>query len=111
MMTHKHGCANTDFPAYSDTGYSDTPLTVTGLVLVNPMLPKSVTASKYLLTMTLSPCPESVTVTEDVCLPLFLLHLLTDSYQVPAAFAKIQSALAESGRRKKCQDQGEPEVH
>ena len=43
---------------YSGTdifGYSDTPLTVT--VLVNPMLPKCVTVSKYLLTVTLFHCP------------------------------------------------------
>ena len=32
------------------------------------MLPKSVTVSKYLLTVTLFPCPEGVTVTEDVCI-------------------------------------------
>ena len=36
-------------------------------VLVNPMLPRSVTVSKYLLTMTLIPFPEGVTVTKDVC--------------------------------------------
>ena len=50
---------------YSDTSYSDTLLTVT--VLVNPMCLKSVTLSKYLLAVTLFPCPEGVTVTEDVC--------------------------------------------
>ena len=47
--------------------YSDSPLTV--IVLVNPMLPKSVTVSKYLLTVTLFPCPEGVTVTKEVCFP------------------------------------------
>ena len=50
---------------YSDTCYSDTPLTVT--VLVNPMLAKSVTVSKYLLTETLFPRSEGVTVTKDIC--------------------------------------------
>ena len=45
-------------------GYSD-PLTVT--VLVNPMLPKIITESKYLLSVTLLPCPEDVTLSEDVC--------------------------------------------
>ena len=49
----------------SDTGYSDTPLTAT--VLVNPISPKSVTVSKNLLSVTLYPCPEGVTVTEDIC--------------------------------------------
>ena len=39
-------------------GYSENPLTVT--VLVNPMLSKSVTVSKYLLTFTRFPCPEDV---------------------------------------------------
>ena len=41
---------------YSDTCYSDTLLTVA--VLVIPMLPESVTVSKYLLRVTLFPCPE-----------------------------------------------------
>ena len=49
-----------------------TPVTVTPLltvtVLINPMLAKSVTVSKCLLTVTLFPCPEGVTVTEDVCI-------------------------------------------
>ena len=36
---------------YSDTGYSDNPLTVT--VTVNPKLPKSVTINKSLLIVTL----------------------------------------------------------
>ena len=44
------------------------------------MLPKSVTVSKYLLTVTLFACPKSVNVTEDVCTAkltqLPLLHLL-----------------------------------
>ena len=55
----------TDIFCYSDNAYRDTPLTVT--VLVNPMLPKSVTVSKYLLTVTLFLCPVGVTVTEDIC--------------------------------------------
>ena len=46
--------------------YSDNPLIVT--VFVSPMLAKCVTRSKYLLTMTHFPCPEGVTVTEDVCI-------------------------------------------
>ena len=54
----------TDLFGYSDTGYSDTPPTVT--VSVNPKLPKSVTVNKYLRTATLFPCPNGVTVTEDV---------------------------------------------
>ena len=56
----------TDIVAYNDTGYSNTRLTVK--VLVNPKLPKSFTISRYLLTVTLFPCPESVNVTEDVCI-------------------------------------------
>ena len=44
--------------------HNDTPLIVT--VLVNSMLPKTVTVSKYLLTVTLFPCPGGGTVTEDV---------------------------------------------
>ena len=46
----------TDILNYNDNGCSDTPLRVT--VMVNPMLPKSVTVSKYLFTVTLFPCPE-----------------------------------------------------
>ena len=59
---------NTSFHAraYLHTGYSDTLLTVT--VLASPMLPKSVTVSKYLLTVTPIPCPEGVNVTENVCI-------------------------------------------
>ena len=59
---------NTSFHAraYLHTGYSDTLLTVT--VLASPMLPKSVTVSKYLLTVTPFSCPEDVTVTEYVCM-------------------------------------------
>ena len=49
-----------------------TPVTVTPLLtvtlLIIPMLAKSVTVSKCLLTVTLFPCPEGVTVTEDVCI-------------------------------------------
>ena len=56
----------TDILGYNDTAYRDTHLTLT--ILVNPMLPKSVTVSKYLLTVTLFPCPEGVTVTKDVCI-------------------------------------------
>ena len=55
--------SNTDIFGYTETGYSDTLLTVTDLV--NPMFPKSVAVSKYLLTVTLYPCPEGVTITED----------------------------------------------
>ena len=53
---------------YNDTSYSDSPLTVA--LLINPMLPKSVSVSKYLLTVTLFPCLEGVTETEDedVCI-------------------------------------------
>ena len=47
--------------------YLVTLTSVTVTVLINSMLPKSVTVSKYLLTLTLIPCPEGVTVTEDVC--------------------------------------------
>ena len=58
--------STTDIFGNSDTCYnSDTTLTVT--VLVNPMFPKSVTVSKYLLLVTQFLCPEGVTVTEDVC--------------------------------------------
>ena len=32
-MLGRVGGGNTDFPAYSDTGYSDTPVTVTVLAL------------------------------------------------------------------------------
>ena len=56
---------STDIFGYSDTIYSDTPLTVT--VLVNPMLPKSVSVFNYLLTVTLFPFREGVTETGDVC--------------------------------------------
>ena len=55
-----------DIFGYSDLCYSDTSLTVP--VFVNPMLPKSVAESKYLLTMTLFIWPEGVTVTKDVCI-------------------------------------------
>ena len=55
----------TDFPAYSDTVYSDTLLTVT--LLANPTFLWSVTVSRYLLTVTLCPCPEGVTVSGDLC--------------------------------------------
>ena len=44
--------------------YSDTLLSVT--VLVNPMLLKSITVSKYLFTVTVFHCPEGVIVTKDV---------------------------------------------
>ena len=54
-LTEKPAYSNTDIFGYSNPGYSDTPLTLT--VLVNPMLPKSVTVSKYLLTVTLFLCP------------------------------------------------------
>ena len=57
---------NTDIFGYNDTSYSDTPLTVT-VLFNNTLLQKSVTVSKYLLTATLFPSPEGVTVTEDVC--------------------------------------------
>ena len=55
----------TEIIGYSDTGYSDTQLTVT--FLVNPMLKKGVTVRKYLPTVTLFPCPEDVILTEGVC--------------------------------------------
>ena len=55
----------TDIFSYRYTGYSDTLLTVTDLI--NRMLPKNVTVSKYLLTVTLFTCPKGVIVTEDVC--------------------------------------------
>ena len=41
----------TDLPGYSDTGYNDTPLTVT--LLASPIFLLSVTVSRYLLTVTL----------------------------------------------------------
>ena len=50
------------------TDYSNTPLTVT--VLVNRMLPNSVTVSKYLLTVTPFSSRKGVTVTEDVCIKI-----------------------------------------
>ena len=56
---------HTDIFGFSANAYSDTPLTVT--VLVNFTLTKSVLISKYLLTLTLFPCPEGVAVTKDVC--------------------------------------------
>ena len=46
---------DTDIFDYSDTGYSDYLLTVT--VVKNPSLSKSVTVSKYLLTVTLFRVP------------------------------------------------------
>ena len=49
--------SNTGFPAYSETGYSDTPVTVTVLAFVNKI---------HLVTVTLLPCPENVTVSGDV---------------------------------------------
>ena len=63
----------TNIFGYSYTDYSDTPLTVT--VLVSPMLPKSVTVSNCLHTVTLFPCPEGgVIVTKDGCIK----HLQND---------------------------------
>ena len=56
----------TDIFGYSDTSHRDTQLTMT--VLVNPMLAKSVAVSQNLLTVTLFPCLEGITLTEDVTL-------------------------------------------
>ena len=52
------GYNNTDIPAYSDTGYSDTPLTVTLLAIPKPFYNKIYLVTltntiKYLLTVTL----------------------------------------------------------
>ena len=54
-----------DFPAYSDTGYSDNLLTLTVFAILTFL--ESVTVCEYLLTVTLSSCPEGVTVSGDVC--------------------------------------------
>ena len=63
-MSNEH---TTDIFGYRDTGYIDTPLTVTVLVnSVNSMLPKSVNVSKYLVTVTLFSYTEGVTVTENL---------------------------------------------
>ena len=48
--------------AYNDTGFSDSLLTTT--LLVNPTFQKSVTVSTYLLTVTLCPGPDGVTVSK-----------------------------------------------
>ena len=42
------------------------------------MFPKSVTESKYLLSVTLIPCPEGVTVTEVVCIVNSLCTMVGD---------------------------------
>ena len=52
-------------------------------VLVNPMLPKSVSVSKYLLTEPLSPFLEVVIVTEDVCIAI-AFFLATKSVNRPS---------------------------
>ena len=75
MWPHK-GQGRTEGPNFCDIAfqkllYPTCPVqtySLTVTFLVNPMLPKSVTVSKYLLTVTLFPCPEGVTVTEDVCI-------------------------------------------
>ena len=60
----------TDLPAYSDTVYSDTPLTVT-LLACPKLLVLYYTPSGYsdnLVTVTLFPCPEGVTVSGEDCI-------------------------------------------
>ena len=59
----------TDLPAYSDTAYSDTPHTVTRLACPK-WLVCYLTSSAYsnnLVTVTLSTCPEGVTVSGEIC--------------------------------------------
>ena len=68
QLHHSCGLKCTDIFGYSDTDNSKTPPTVT--VLVNRMLPKSVTVSKYRLTVTPFSCRKGVTVTEDVCIKI-----------------------------------------
>ena len=57
---------DTGILALSDTGYSDTLLTVT--LFDNSTFPKSVTVSTYLLTVTLCPGPNGVTVSKHLCM-------------------------------------------
>ena len=61
--------AYTDFPAYSDTVYNDTPLTVTLLAFPKWLVYYLTTYcySDNLVTVTLFPCPESVTVSWEDC--------------------------------------------
>ena len=66
LLWHAQQREDTDIPGYSDTGYSDTPLIVT--LLKVPLLHKSVTISRYLLTVTLLASPEGVTVSGDICI-------------------------------------------
>ena len=58
-----------DFPAYSDTVYSDTPLTVTVLTVPNwpSIYKKRCGYSDTPLTVTLFSSPEGVTVSGEVC--------------------------------------------
>ena len=62
----RHICAYSDpghsDPGHSDPGYSDSLLTVT--FLANPTFLKSVTVSTSLLTVTLCPGPDGVTVSK-----------------------------------------------
>ena len=57
---------NTEIFAYSDTGFSDSLLTVT--LLANPTFLKSVTVSTYLLTVTFCLGPNGVTVSKFLCI-------------------------------------------
>ena len=63
---------DTDFPAYSDTVYSDTPLTVTVLAVPNWhfIYKKRCGYSDTPLTVTLFSRPEGVTVIGEVCTAL-----------------------------------------
>ena len=60
----------TDFPAYSDTVFSDTPLTVTVLTVPNWsfLYKKRCGYSDTPLTVTLFSRPEGVTVSGEVCI-------------------------------------------
>ena len=73
---------NTDIFGYSDTGLRNTLLTMT--VLANPMLPKIVTVSKYLLTVTLISYSEGVNVTKDVCTAISLKQWQVSAHFTPA---------------------------
>ena len=62
-------------------------------VLVNPVLPKSVTVSTDLLTVTLFPCPEGLTVTEDVCIlgkSDSIVKSLVPNSNIRSAFIKLE---------------------
>ena len=60
----------TEIFACSDTGYSDSLLTVT--LFANPTLPMSVTVSTYLPTITLCPVTDDDTVSEYLCNAILL---------------------------------------